>query len=243
MTDQEINKIIERAQEWFYEEVVPSHRKNTVKLKNIKEFKINPFLLSYLTKFSKENITAKNLAETLIYPRAMGSSINTIFGNSMQNFANNVLGTLGSPIPGIDIEYTSTKDRRKKYCQMKAGPETINNPDVETISRHFNETKRRARLNGTPLDQSDLIVGVSYGTASQLNGNYKKLINDHHYTVLAGAAFWEDITGDKNFYAKLINAFADCVAKYELNFATEISAIIDELSKDPYLIELEQYFA
>jgi hypothetical protein len=42
-------------------------------------------------------------------------------------------GMMGSVVHGIDIEFIDAIDGRKKYCQLKSGPSTINKDDVVTI--------------------------------------------------------------------------------------------------------------
>jgi len=78
-----------------------------------------------------------SIARALVYPRILGTSIATSFGQNIQRFCTEVLSGFGSAISGVDIEFIDQLDGRKKYCQVKSGPETINKDDIETISRHF----------------------------------------------------------------------------------------------------------
>ena len=55
----------------------------------------------------------------------------------MQGFISAIQNAVGSTTSGMDIEFTDQTDGRKKYCQLKAGPNTINADDVETIAGHF----------------------------------------------------------------------------------------------------------
>lgn len=48
---------------------------------------------------------------------------------------------MGSVGGGIDIEFVDSFDDRKKYCQLKSGPNTINKDDVITIKNHFQGIK------------------------------------------------------------------------------------------------------
>ncbi|MFV8314842.1 PmeII family type II restriction endonuclease [Aerococcus viridans] len=89
------------------------------------KFKINPFLMKYLANFFTGSMDNESLARVLVYPRVLGTSINTTFGTQMQYFVNEVLGSQGSLSSGIDIEFVDRIDGMKKYCQIKAGPETI----------------------------------------------------------------------------------------------------------------------
>ncbi|MEI3611152.1 PmeII family type II restriction endonuclease [Pseudogracilibacillus sp. SO30301A] len=60
----------------------------------------------------------------------------------------------------MDIEFIDKLDGRKKYCQIKADPNTINHDDVTTIKNHFNGIRNLARTNNLQIGLNDLIVGV-----------------------------------------------------------------------------------
>jgi hypothetical protein len=113
----------------------------------------------------------------------------------------------GSAVSGIDIEFMDALDGRKKYCQLKSGPNTINKDDVTTIKNHFKGIRNLARTNKLPINHDDLIVGVIYGSPDELSGHYKKISQDH--PVFIGKELWHRITGDENFYFNLIEALAE----------------------------------
>src|SRR5699024_6610115 len=117
--------------------IAPSHIANTKKLKKLKDFDLNPFLHKYKASFLTGNDDPESIARALVYPRVLGQSINTTFGNKLQKFCSEVLEGFASTTSGIDIEYIDKLDGRRKYCQIKAGPNTINKDDVETIKGHF----------------------------------------------------------------------------------------------------------
>ncbi|NFM16725.1 restriction endonuclease [Clostridium sporogenes] len=207
MTENEKQEILEKAKEFFKDIIVESHIKNTKKLIKLKEFNVNPFLITYLANYLTGNNSAESIAKALIYPRVLGTSINTLFGNKLQTFCSKVLNGFASTTSGIDIEFIDAVDNRRKYCQIKAGPNTINKDDVETIKNHFKAVRTLARTNGLSIQFDDLVLGVLYGTEKELNGNYKKINED--YPVIVGQDFWYHITGDENFYSDLINAFGE----------------------------------
>src|SRR5438105_2595075 len=151
--------ILSRARLWMKEELIPAHRDNTLKLVDLKEFSINPFLWTYLSFFLEGNKDYKSLARVLVYPRALGSSINTSFGQRAQRLIVRLFeGTAyGSGIKGIDIEFIDQVDGRRKYAQLKAGPNVVNRDDVETVDRGFNALKNKARLDGLALQTTDMM--------------------------------------------------------------------------------------
>lgn len=205
--------ILTAARSWFETVIAPNHITNTKKLSNPKEFHINPFLVKYLARYLTGSCDAVSIARALIYPRVLQTSITTSFGANAQKFVNDVLGSFGSTTPGIDIEFIDQIDGRKKYCQTKLGPNTINKDDVETIHRHFTAVKNLARTNHLKLEYNDLVVGVLYGEKSQLSAHYKNIEKNHHIPVYIGQEFWKRITGSDDFYSELSSAIGDVALK------------------------------
>jgi len=150
METREKTSILNKFKDLIRNNLVANHKSNTEKLVDIKEFQINPFLLHYLANYLEGNATTKSLAKVLVYPRVLGTSITTTFGTMMQKFISEVLGAYGSTTSGIDIEFTDCMDSRKKYCQLKSGPNSINRDDVTTIKNHFRGAINLARQNNLP---------------------------------------------------------------------------------------------
>lgn len=208
MTEEQKQTIIASGKEYFRSNIILNHIKNLNRLK-LRDFDINPFLINYLAAFLCGNTEPESLAKALVYPRILGSSLNTSFGMSIQIFISQLQEIVGgaSGIDGIDIEFVDAIDGRRKYCQCKAGPKTINRDDVATILGHFKKLIGKARLDRIPLQMDDMIVGVLYG--ENLSANYKTI--SASYPVYAGAEFWEHLTGDGQFYNRLAKAFGEVV--------------------------------
>jgi hypothetical protein len=228
MNQKEKNKILKSFKEWFKDSLIESHRKNTEKLKDINEFNINPFLLYYLANYLEGNSNPKSLAKALVYPRALGTSITTSFGTQMQTFITKVLGAYGSTTTGIDIEFIDQIDKRKKYCQLKSGPNAINKDDIKTIIDHFQAVKNLARTNNLKINLSDLVFCLTYGEESEKNSFVRAL--EKEYIVYMGKDFWHRFTGDQNFYRDLIQSAGE-IAK-EINMKDIVDNVIKDLSKD-----------
>lgn len=230
MSPSEKSLVLSNAKTFFKDHIALPHRINTEKLIEPKEFKINPFLLPYLAKILSGDTSSLSQAKALVYPRVLSTSITTIFGNSMQYFCSEVLKGYGSTVSGIDLEFIDQIDNRKKYCQLKAGSNTINAPDVETIANKFKHIKNLANTNHVKgLQTSDLIVGVVYGCEDELSSSYVSIRDQYHYPVIVGQNFWHRLSGDANFYTELALAFAE-VAN-EIDMASLIDKVILELSK------------
>lgn len=220
--------IIEKAKIFFREEIAESHRKNTKKLKSLKAFNLNPFLDKYKANFLTGDNSATSIAKALVYPRVLGTSINTTFGNKLQKLCSTVLDGYASTTSGIDIEFVDLLDGKRKYCQIKAGPNTINKDDVKTIDDHFIAVKNLARTNNLSIGFNDLIVGVFYGEPNELSGHYKNI--QKNYPVHIGKDFWYRLTGDENFYTSLTNAIGDVASEYD--GSQLINEVITELAKE-----------
>lgn len=229
-------QILHAAKDWF-KTIIHSHINNTKKLSDPGAFNINPFLVKYLAYFISGNTDPVSIAKALIYPRVLATSINTSFGSNLQKFISALKETVGgSTTSGIDIEFIDHMDGRKKYCQIKLGPNTINKDDVETIHRHFTKTRNLGRTNYLKLEANDLIIGVLYGTKEQLSSHYKNLENIHFYPVYIGQEFWERLTGSANFYTELIKSINEIAIEFD--GPSFLDETIQNLAKNPTIIEL-----
>ena len=230
MSPDERHKILEQAAEWFRTVIIPNHLKNTKKLVSAKEFDINPFLTTYLATFFDGEVSPESIARALMYPRVMGTSITTSFGTNMQSFISSVLkDSFGSMVSGIDIEFIDSFDGRRKYCQVKLGPNTINKDDVKTIHDHFKGARSLSKTNNMAVALDDMVVAILYGETGQESAHYKKLNIEYGYPVWIGADFWHRLTGDKDFYADLLQSIANVAT--ESNFANILAATVTALSK------------
>lgn len=229
MTTEQKMSIIESGKEYFRTSIIPNHIKNLRMLK-LKDFDINPFLINYLAAFLCGDTSPLSLAKALVYPRVLGTSVNTSFGQNIQIFISRLAQVTGSAsgINGIDIEFVDALDGRKKYCQCKAGPQTINKDDVDTIMGHFKRLIGKARLDRIPIQMDDMIVGVLYG--ERVSANYKTIATT--YPVYCGSEFWNHLTGDKDFYYRLAKAFGDVVEEDGIDGSSLILNKIEEIAAE-----------
>ncbi|MFR9540437.1 MAG: PmeII family type II restriction endonuclease [Rikenellaceae bacterium] len=229
MNEAERNEIIEKAKDFFREEIFKPHLENgCVKASTLKSYNINPFLVKYLACFLEGDDSPRSIAKALILPRVLGTSINTSFGGKTQKMINTLFDGYGSVVSGIDIEFIDAIDGRKKYCQVKAGPETINKDDVTTISDHFKAVRNLARVNNMNIGLDDLVIGVLYGQQSDLSANYKRLQNQ--YPVMTGSDFWYHLTGDQDFYEQLTSAIGEIALEY--NGVEQLEEMINTLASE-----------
>ncbi|MFK5982494.1 MAG: PmeII family type II restriction endonuclease [Flavobacteriaceae bacterium] len=209
-------KLLEIITDYFKNSIFENHKISTLKKHSkLNSYKINPILVKYLSKVLENNFTPIGIAKALFYPRVLGTSINTSFGTRIQNMFVELDLAQGSLIKGMDIEFIDKIDGRKKWCQLKSGPNTINSEDVNPLLKKFTTVTNLARTNNMNLNNSDLILGVLYGEEEQLSQHYKKI--DQQFPVIIGKDFWHRITGYPNFYSQLISSIDSMI----LNLDTE----------------------
>ena len=233
------NKILEAAKQWFQDIIATNHIKNTIKLSDPREFNINPFLTVYLANFLTGNSKPDSIAKALLFPRVLGTSINTSFGQNMQSFISVIQNAVGSTASGMDIEFIDQVDGRKKYCQVKAGPNTINKDAVETIAGHFKSVRNLSKTNNLRIPNDDMIVGVLYGDKLELSSHYKRITSEYDYEVIVGSEFWHRITGDPKFYHELIQAVGSVAI--EADFSQEFEEVIQKLASTPEIQKLSNH--
>lgn len=197
------NQLLEIVTEYFKDKIFENHRTAVIKTHSkLSSYKINPIVVKYLSKLLEDDFTATGIAKALYFPRVLGTSINTSFGTRIQNMFVELKLADGSLIRGMDIEFIDKIDGRKKWCQLKSGPNTINYGDVNPLLRGFTNVTNLARTNAMNLNNADLILGVLYGEKEDLSQHYKEI--DKQFPVIIGKEFWHRLTGFPNFYEKLV---------------------------------------
>ena len=100
MTEEQKKAIIESGKNYFRTSIIPNHIRNLQKLR-LKDFDINPFLINYLSAFLCGDTTPQSMAKALVYPRILGTSLNTSFGQNIQIFISQ-LAEIAGCASGID---------------------------------------------------------------------------------------------------------------------------------------------
>ncbi len=203
-----LNKIVDYFERYIFENHINASLTVHSKLKS---YNINPIVVKYLSKVLEGNYSPEGVAKALYYPRVLGTSINTSFGTRIQNMFVELQIADGSLIKGMDIEFIDKIDNRKKWCQLKSGPNTINSEDVKPLIKKFTDTIQLARTNKAfaNINNSDFIVGVLYGETTELSMHYKEI--DKFHPVIIGKDFWHRITGFPEFYNGLVTALHECI--------------------------------
>ncbi len=229
MNNQERIQILNNAKNFFRSEIVQNHINGACeRASRLSEYNVNPFLFKYLANFLTGNDDPNSIARALVLPRILGSSITTSFGMKVQSLISSLFQGLGSTTQGVDIEFIDAIDGRKKYCQLKAGPNTINYDDVTTIINHFDGVRKLARTNNLNVGINDMIVCVVYGEESELSSHYKRI--GQNYPVYIGKDFWHRLTGKEDFYFELIDAIGEVAL--EVDASRIVEKTIENLAKE-----------
>ncbi len=196
----------------------------------LKSYNINPIVVKYLSKVIENNYTPLGVAKALFYPRVLGTSINTSFGSRIQNMFVDLKIAEGSLIKGMDIEFIDKIDNRRKWCQLKSGPNTINSEDVKPLIKKFTETINLARTNKAfkNINNTDFMVGVLYGEPNELSMHYKVI--DKTHPVIIGKEFWYRVTGFPDFYDGLVAALQTLIANIDTQ--DMLNKGVEELAKE-----------
>lgn len=213
MTEQEL---LQAIVEYFKNYIFEPHIVNSLKVHTkLKSYTINPIVVKYLSKVLEGNYTPEGVAKALFYPRVLGTSINTSFGTRIQNMFVVLQIAQGSLIKGMDIEFFDKVDNRKKWCQLKSGPNTINSEDVVPLIKKFTDTINLARTNQAlkNIRNTDFVVGVLYGEESELSMHYKLI--DKTHPVIIGKDFWHRVTGFPNFYSGLVKGLHETIGNLD----------------------------
>ncbi|MAC94429.1 MAG: restriction endonuclease [Flavobacteriales bacterium] len=225
------NEMIQNIVKYFEEQIFQNHIEASLKVHSrLKSYNINPIVVKYLSKVLEDKYSPEGVAKALYYPRVLGTSINTSFGTRIQNMFVQLGLAEGSLIKGMDIEFFDKVDQRKKWCQLKSGPNTINSEDVNPLIRKFTNTINLARTNSAFKDirNADFIVGVLYGEADELSMHYKKI--DKTHPVYIGEDFWYRLTGYMGFYNKLVKELHSSIN--EINTKDLISKGCESLANE-----------
>lgn len=234
-TQQEtLKEIVEYFKVYIFENHVIASINTHSKLKS---YNINPIVVKYLSKVLENEYSPVGVAKALFYPRVLGTSINTSFGTRIQNMFVDLKIAEGSLIKGMDIEFIDKIDNRRKWCQLKSGPNTINSEDVKPLIKKFTDTINLARTNKAfkNINNTDFIVGVLYGEIDELSMHYKVI--DKTHPVIIGKDFWHRVTGFPKFYDGLVESLQSLIENIDTQDL--IHKGVQELAKE---IEVSKLF-
>jgi hypothetical protein len=217
MTPDELEELIKQRLERFYERRIANLTQ--VQLFDVLKRK-NPYLLRAIGISS-----AAQLVEILLQQHIMASD-ETIFGTEfIEPVALAVSGGKKSSAEGIDIEVEG--EVSYKAISVKSGPNIFNSSQAKKMNEQFEELRRRLQqyLRQT-RKQFDPILGAAYGKRN-LPARGKR-----SYRHVAGQAFWQEITGDPDFFLKVIRLMKDYPEQHRRVFEQEMDKAKNRFARD-----------
>ena len=138
----------------------------------------------------------------------VSSSEETVFGNTFfEPIAIIVSGGQKAVTEGVDI--TVDKDNTIYSIAVKSGTSVFNADSRKRQEQNFQSAQKRAQQAHKAFFP---VVGYGYGKKKI------KPLNEKFYKELAGKDFWEWLTGDADFYTKIIHMMGTRPDEYARDF-------------------------
>lgn len=208
-----LEKLISECLNSFYQSRL--QKLDGLKLKTIIRRK-NPYLFKALN-----TEKASEIIEQILFAY-ISSSDETIFGDKFfEPIAKQVSGGTVSPSEGVDVA-VETDSRYSAYA-VKSGPNPFNSSAKKRQNDEF--AALRSRLLKI-RKEFDPVLAYSYGRTIKPPGRNKI------YREIAGQAFWEEITGDPEFYLKLIVMMGDIPRKHMEKYKPQLDSAINRFTME-----------
>ena len=178
----------------------------------------NPYL------FKSKNITvAADLVRSLLDAH-LSSQEETLFGDFLEGLAiyvaETVHGGQKSAATGIDLEFSQGQVRY--LVSIKSGPNWGNSSQIAKLRDNFTAATRVIR-QGNRTSNIIAVNGCCYGrTTTPDRGGYLKL---------CGQEFWELVSGDSEFYKRIIEPLGHNAKQRNQTFSSHYGAVVNRLSR------------
>lgn len=210
----------------FYQ--IRLNRLKPVKLTTIIKRK-NPYL------FKAKNIeTAGELVKNIL-DAFLSSQEETIFGDLMENLAIHICQQVFNGKKAEEGKYRSIdlifeRESKTYIVSIKSGPNWGNSDQVNAMRKNF---KKARQILKTKVDKKEIVSvnGCMYGRDNQPHKVNKKDPELSYYKI-CGQPFWELISGDKEFYKKIIQPLDKEAKKRDDFFKNLYIKKINEMTKD-----------
>jgi len=214
MTMKIIEQHVEKCLDAFYARRVAKLSK--LKLNDALKRK-NPYLFRAIGTDSAVELISQLLSAY------MSSSDEGIFGDAFfEPLAKLVSGAATAGGEGADI--IKETDATYTAIAVKSGPSVFNAQSRRRQNQEFNSLRSRMMKLQKHFDA---IVGYCYGRKQSL-----KKSSDVIFRELAGQAFWEELTGDADFYLKIIKAMKNKPAEHKIVFQNEWDKAVNRFVRD-----------
>lgn len=194
----EIVKAIAKALETFYNTLIGKiDGLDIVKIMKRK----NPYLYR-----AKAMQNASEIVENVL-SAFVSSSEETIFGNCFfEPLAIAASGGNKALAEGIDIMVQDNKNNTIYAVAVKSGPSVFNADSKKRQEQNFIAASKLAQQVKARFEA---YIGYAYGKKKESGRGKPKM-----YQELAGKQFWAELTGDEDFYLKIIDFMGELPEQY-----------------------------
>lgn len=149
----------------------------------------------------------------------------TIFGDFLEGLAifvaNSTHGGFKSAATGIDLEFSI--DDVRYIVSIKSGPNWGNSSQIKKMKENFITAKRLIR-QGDSTTRIVAVNGCCYGQDKNPDkGDYYKY---------CGQAFWELMSGDTEFYKRIIEPLAHRAEERNVVFQERFGSVVNKFSSE-----------
>ncbi len=211
MAATELEELIRKCLQDFY-------RKRLEKVSELKLAEVlprkNPYLLRALATEKASEIVEQILAAYL------GASDESIFGDTFfEPIARIASG--GTVADGKGVDFVLEHPTRFVAVAVKSGPNPFNASQKEKQSQEFAAVRNRLLKI---QKQFDPILAHSYGRANT------QPTTSRIYRDLSGKRFWHEMTGDSDFYLKLVRLMKEAPAIHKQEYRPAWDAAVNRLT-------------
>ena len=204
--EQEVIKAIATALETFYANLI--EKIDGLNIKKVMKRK-NPYLYR-----AKAMQSASEIVESVL-TAFVSSSEETIFGNCFfEPIAIAASGGNKALAEGIDIMIQDNATNTISAIAVKSGPSVFN-----ADSKKRQEQQAKARY--------EAYIGYCYGKKKDSGRGKPKM-----YQELAGKRFWAELTGDEDFYIKIIGYMGTMPEKYVADYKESYNKAANRLVRE-----------
>ena len=213
MNTDELQSLISKCLQDFYERRVRKLEK--LRLKDFLRRK-NPYLFRALGTQRAQDVVEPILTAYI------GASDETMFGEAFfEPIARIAAGAKVSDAEGVDFIIES--EGRVLAVALKSGPNIYNASQKKRQSQEFSALRNRLyKLH----KQFDPMLGHAYGRARA------EPTKDLIYRRRSGQAFWAEVTGDPDFYLKLVRLMKEEPAKHKQKYAPAWDAAVNKFTAE-----------
>lgn len=211
-----IRKAIASALELFYDTLV--RKIDSISINELMKRK-NPYLYR-----AKAVQTASDIVESVL-SATISSSEETIFGNCFfEPLAIAASGGQKALAEGIDIMVQNDARNEITAIAVKSGTAVFNSDSKKKQEQSFTAA---SKLAGQAKKAYRAIIGYGYGRKMSNGRGRIKL-----YEELAGQKFWKELTGDSEFYIKIIEYMGKKPEEYINRFKESYARASNRLVRD-----------